>query len=1195
MRPTFPLKLLNKSNVCDNIFLFKNQCKVMQKNSNSFAILFGKGAFKYLLMTKLAIILSLIFSFPAVADSISAQTVSLNLKNVSIETAIKTIETQGVYRFVYKTETLPKDRSVTLFVENATLNHVMEKILHKTSLSYEIINGQLVVIVAPDAAQRSVAQIISGRVTDADGKPLAGVNISEKDTKNGTVSAADGSFSLNVHSSKAILVFSFVGYETREMQVPDKSFISLVLKENVQNMEDVIVVGYGQQKKASVVGSIVQVTGQDLERTGGLTNLGLALTGQLPGVTVVQSSGEPGREDPRIYIRSMGTWNNSQPLILVDGVERKMGDIDMSEVESVSVLKDASATSVFGVKGAQGVILITTKRGKIGRPVITFDANTTTKTISRVAKKLNSYDQYDFRNQAIEYQLNRAGTQDWDTYLPYRMLQYYKQPQANGLQYLFPDVDWEKELLKQLPMSYRANVNVSGGTDFAKYFGSVAFTFDDDMIKTDADPMDRGYKAQNSYERLNFRTNLDLNITKTTVFSTNLAGYIGNKRNASGLGSSDEKIFGAFAGFSPDMYPLLNYDGSYGYNPQLTNNPNPFARANSNGVRSNRETSISTDFRLTQKLDFITKGLSAGLLFSYDNIFRTTSDINDGNQSRSLYIDPAAIDILYSVNGSYIDENGHFYVKDGYRLEDYMQGYIFNQASDHDYDWSKGAPTYTAESSSGAVFRKVFYQAQVNYSRTFKRHEVGGLALFNREIFAEGNMFPRYREDWVGRVTYGYDRRYLFESNFAYNGSEKFSSKYRFGFFPSVAVGWVVTQEKFMQEVKWLNKLKLRYSLGKIGNDEFTSPRWAYQTNWAQGSDRTNFGYLNRATSPYVQYYESVVGNPNLRWETAQKQNLGIEITAFKNRIDVNLDLFSEHRTDIFMNAGRRTISSYFGQSAVSANLGETKGKGYELEATFRNKFGRYLNTFLTLTHTGAFDKIIYMEDAPLLPGYQKNAGYQINQVVTQIGAGYINNWDDVYSATGFSTGNTERMPGEYRILDFNGDGVIDASDAAPYSYPKDRPQHTYGFILGSEYKGFNVRVQFYGVYNVSGQYASGVYPFGNLSHTGPVLAEFADNSWTPGNTNAKYRSMVVFLPGAQSLGTYGYEDGSYLRLKTAEVGYALNKSSLKFLGVNSLRFFLNGNNLFLWSKMINDREGASAVASYPLVRRFNFGVSVKF
>ncbi|MGC4233509.1 MAG: SusC/RagA family TonB-linked outer membrane protein, partial [Niabella sp.] len=845
-----------------------------------------------------------------------------------------------------------------------------------------------------------------------------------------------------------------------------------------------------------------------------------------------------------------------------------------------------------GVKGANGVILITTKRGKSGKPLVSLDVNMNTKKVTRIPEKLNSFDQFGLRNEAIEYQLNRVSAQAWDSYLPERIRQYYKRPQENGLQYIFPDVDWADVLVKPFPLSYRANVNVSGGTDFAKYFGSVAYTFDDDLLRSDADPMNRGYKSQNSYERLNFRTNLDLNVTKSTVFSVNLAGFVANKRN----GSQDGQIFAAFNSTSPDMYPLLSYDGSYGYDPKYPNNPNPFMRANNAGVESNRATSVTTDFRLKQKLDFIAKGLSAGLLFSYDNNFSTTSSIGDGGQVRSLYLDPSMIDAIYSVNGSYIDENGKYYVKDGYRLEDYMQGYIFNQAGDHDYDWSKGTPVYNAESSNAGVFRKIFYQAQINYDRRFKKHEVSGLALLNREQTATGNMFPRYREDWVGRVTYNYDSRYLFESNFAYNGSEKFSSEYRFGFFPSIAVGWVLTQEKFMKDVNWLNQFKIRYSIGKIGNDDFNSPRWAYQTNWVRDEDRTIFGYPNRATSPYVQYYESVVGNPDLRWETAMKQNLGIEISTFRNRVGINLDLFADRRKDIFMSAGARTIPRYFGHSAVSGNIGETKVKGYELEVNLKNTFGQYLNAFLTLMHTGAVDEVIYMEDPPLLPGYQKKEGYQINQVRTQIDAGYTNNWDDVYSATGFGTGNVERMPGEYRIIDFNGDGVINASDAVPNAYPQDRPQHTYGITLGGEYKGFSLRLQFYGVYNVTRQYSWQIHPFGNPGQTGPALREFAYNSWTPGNTEAKYRSTTLNQQAAQALGRFAYEDGSNFRLKTAEIGYALNKAATKFLGLNSLRFFFNGNNLFLWTKMVDDREGAFDVAGmYPLVKRFNLGVNVRF
>lgn len=1155
---------------------------------------------------KISILLFFLCLFSLTAENAYPQLMelSLDLKNVTIKKAISEIEKTSDYVFLITDEAKPElNKKTSLHVDKEVIHTVLDMLLEDTEIGYAVVERQVSLykdvsskaVETPIIEKKEIEQQkrITGKVTDKNGESIIGANIIEEGTSNGTITDMDGNFSLQIENNATIRV-SYIGYITQNRVTVSGTTVNIVLEEDIQSLEEVVIVGYGQQKKASVVGSIVQVSGENLQRTGGTVNLGLGLTGQLPGVTVIQSTGEPGREDPSISIRSMGTWNNSQPLILVDGVERKMGDIDMNEVENVSVLKDASATSVFGVKGAQGVILITTKRGKLGKPVISFDVNMNTKTVSRVAEKHNSYDQFAFRNQTIEYQLNRFSGQDWDSYMPQRMLQYYKQPQANGLQYIFPDVDWKDEMLKPLPISYRANMNVSGGTEFAKYFASVAYTFDDDLIRTDADPMNRGYKASISYERINFRSNLDLNITKSTVFSANLAGYVSNKRNS--LAQNAGQIFSAFSSFSPDMYPILQYDGSYGYNPQLTNNPNPLSRANSSGVQSNRQTSVTTDFRLKQNLDFITKGLSVGVLFSYDNIYNTTSSIADGGQGRSLYIDPAVIDILYAVNGSYIDENGNFYVKDGYRIEDYMDGYIFNQGGDHDFDWSKGTPSYTSESSSGSVFRKMFYQAQLNYDRSFGKHEVGALAVFNREQFATGSMFPRYREDWVGRVTYNYDSRYLFESNFAYNGSERFSSKYRFGFFPSVAVGWMVTQENFLQPIKWLSRLKFRYSFGKIGNDDFGGSRWSYRNNWIRDEDRTIYGYPNYINSPYVQYYESAVANPDLRWETAIKQNLGIEIGTLKNRINLNLDFFREHRIDIFMAKERRTIPEYFGQSASDANIGETKGEGYELELSLKNRFGKHLNAFFTLTHTGAFDEIIYMEDPPLLPDYKKNAGYQINQVVTQIDAGYTNNWNDVYSATGFSGGNTERMPGEYRILDFNGDGVIDANDSAPYFYPRDRPQHTYGVMFGGDYKGFSLMLQFYGVYNVTQLNSWQVFPFGNLSRTGPVLTDFAENSWTPENMDAKYRAMNVFLSGAQSLGTFAYVDGSYLRLKTAEIGYTLNPSMTKYLGVSALRFFLNGNNLFLWSKMIDDREGTNSTETmYPLVRRFNFGLSVKF
>ena len=901
-------------------------------------------------------------------------------------------------------------------------------------------------------------------------------------------------------------------------------------------------------------------------------------------MATLQTSGEPGADDPTLFIRGRGTWNSAQPLVLVDGIERRMNDIDMSEVENVSVLKDASATAVYGVKGAEGVVLITTKKGTIGKPKITVESNFTTKTLSRVPQKLNSYDQFQFRNEVIEYQLNYglSGQETyWKEYLPQQVLQNYRHPQAPGLEYIFPDVNWSREITNPFPLSNRVNVNISGGTKFARYFASVSRTFDDDLIRSGQNPIDFGYKSKNTYERINFRTNLDLNITPTTTLTTRVAGWVGNKHQAFGSDDASLDIFRAYAEISPDLFPTYQADGSYGYNPD-NRAGNPFEAANSRGLGESRRTNVTTDFVLLQELDFLSKGLSLRGSLSYDNNFFTQGGIQDGGQARNLYISPAIIDI-----------------KEGERPEDYMQGYINIQNPNHDYDWVKGVPVQVAESSSGAgqSSRRLFYQLQMNYARTFGKHDLTGLALLNREKFAQGSMFPRYREDWVGRVTYGYDNRYFFESNFAYNGSEKFGPGYRFGFFPSVAVGWNLAAEPFMN-ASWLDNLKIRYSLGKVGNDNFNSPRWAYQTNWSLETARTNFGYPQASQSPYYQYTEQVIGNPNLSWETSVKQNIGLDVAVFSNKIGLTLDLFQDHRRDVFLNAAQRTLAPYFGQNPVAANLGEVMIKGYEIELTHRNTLSNRLSYNLSISHTGAFDKIVYMEDPPLLPGYQKNAGYSIGQRRVQLPAGFLNNWDDVYSSPAYQANNGSKLPGDYRILDFNADGGLSALDNAPWSYPIDRPQHTYNLSLGADYRGFSASVQFYGVYNILREYTGYIrVPFYNTIASGPVITEHLD-MWTPENPEGRYRHQRIDYQGNPGYANVQYEDGSYLRFRTAEIAYLIKDGFLHRIGASSLRIFLNGNNLHFWSKMIEDREarGDDTVNTlYPMTKRFNLGATIQF
>jgi TonB-linked SusC/RagA family outer membrane protein len=1029
------------------------------------------------------------------------------------------------------------------------------------------------VVVAMTTAY-SQTRTLTGTVSDAAGT-LPGVAVLVKGTTNGTNTDAEGKFSLVVDNSAETLVFSFIGMEAQEVAIGNRTNFSVVLTESVTTLEEVIVVGYGEQKKESVVGAIVQTKGEDLKRSGGVVNVAQALTGQLPGVTVIQGTGEPGADDPRILIRAQGTWNNSNPLILVDGVERRMNDIDMNEIESISVLKDASATAVFGVKGAEGVILIKTKRGQAGKPKFTLDVNSNVKFLSKTPDKLDSYEGFLYRNNSIEYELPVTES-SWGMYMPMDMVNRYKKPQAPGDEYIFPNVDWPKEQLKDFALSHRVNLNLSGGTQSARYFGSLSFTHDGDLLNSGLDN-GKGYKSKNAYDRFNFRTNLDLDITKTTTFSVNVAGYVGTK-----YGSPGQDIWRPFYQSAPHTFPARFPDGAWGYTP-LYNIPNPLYLLNNSGAPTLTRTQVNTDFVLQQKLDFITKGLSFRGLLAYDNLFYSTGGITDNGNAFQRYIDPNIINM-----------------QEGETEADYILGTV-TASGINDFDWVQQPVNYRAEvsgNSSGNLndaYRRLFYQNQLNYSRTFDKHDVGATVVMTREQYAEGSMFPRFREDWVARLTYAYDDRYLFETNGAYNGSEKFAKEYRFGFFPSVALGWRISNESFLKDVSWLSNLKFRYSYGKVGNDNFSAPRWAYATQWAI-DDKTNFGAPNNAASPYTQYTEAVIGNPNLQWETAIKQNLGIELGLLQNRISVTADIFRDHRTNIFMSAGQRRISDYFGALPVSANIGETKSQGYEISLNLQNDFNQ-LHYWANVSYTKAKDEVIFMEDPALLPAYQKNQGFQIGQTRSVTSQGYVDNWDEVYATTFWQTQNGNKLPGDQYLLDFNGDGVINTFDGIPNAYPT-RPQNTYNFSVGMSYKGFSVMAQFYGVYNVSRRYGWFTMPYSDAAEF--VVFENNLDQWTPDHTNASWpaqRTNRSYTYDNLNAGDRFLVDGSFLRLKTAEIAYTLSGQWLKNIGASSARIYLNGNNLFFWSEMMDDQEGPGVTngAGYPVYRRVNLGLNVNF
>lgn len=1015
------------------------------------------------------------------------------------------------------------------------------------------------------------ADTVRGTVVDDTGEPLIGATIALKGGSAATASDIDGNYSLQVPDLKtAVLKVSYVGYLPQEIKVNGRSTVDVTLQTNAEQLEEVVVVGYGQQKKASVVGAITQTTGEVLERAAGIHDISAALTGNLPGVVTMQSSGMPGEESAKITIRGASSWNNSDPLVLVDGIERDMNSVDVGSVKSISVLKDASATAVYGVKGANGVILITTKRGEEGRAKIDVSFTATLKSASKLPNKFDSFDALAARNKAVVHELGLMPS-SWSYMTPYETLLKYRNP-ANLEEFeRYPNVDWQDYLFKDYAMAYNGAVSISGGTRFVKYFAAIDFVHEGDLFRNFDNH--RGYETGFGYNRINARSNLDFQLTKTTVFKVNLSGSNGQKRSTwpndgSGFNQSnwnDVQVWAGAYNIAPNVFRPVYADGSYGYYPafssQVTNSADLLANG---GAFKTTATRINTDFVLEQNLDFITKGLNFRGMISWDNQFREqgrgVSDLYNGPQYK--WIDPAT--------GAVTKKNP----TETTSQFDYLPG----------SKWSIQAGSV----SNGNTLRNLNYQLQLNWNREFGVHNVGLTGVWTRQETAIGSMIPMYREDWVFRATYNFADRYFVEYNGAYNGSEKFKKGKRFGLFNSGAIGWRVSQEKFWEGLRdWWEELKIRASYGEIGDD--SGGRYLYMDEWGTGGNTSMdiTGYDNR--SMYTFYYLSKLGNPDAGWEKVKKFNLGIDYAFLNNMFAGSVEIFKDKRDGILINGNDRAMPSYFGQTPPTANLGKAESKGFEVEVRFSKNINRNMRVWANLSMTHAANKIIDRDDPALKPAYQKQAGYVIGQTHSYLDKGFLNSFDDIYGSPSHDVNDASRLPGDYYIVDFNGDGVVDNKDSVPYGY-SGTPQNTYNATIGFEWKGFSCFAQFYGVTNVTREVS--LVSFGN--HIDNV---YNIGDWWSGETGTgdilipRWYSTV----SGYSNGTQYLYDGSYIRLKNVELAYTFTNGWIKKLGLSYMKLYLNGNNLWVWSRMPDDREsnfsGGSGSGAYPTMRRFNFGV----
>jgi TonB-linked SusC/RagA family outer membrane protein len=993
----------------------------------------------------------------------------------------------------------------------------------------------------------------------------------------------DGNFQLKVPSESSVLVISYVGMTTKEFKIGKQRNFKVTLQDDTQ-LEEVVVVGYGQQKKASVVGAITQTTGEVLERAAGIGSVGAALTGNLPGIATIASTGQPGEEDPRIYIRGAAAWNqDAQPLILVDGVKREIKSVDVTSVATISVLKDASATAVYGVEGANGVILITTKRGQEGKAKIDVGFNATLKAVSKLPRKYDSYDGYMWRNQALEHELALGGSASWAYYRPQTFINNFRnqdhtvKPNYNSSgAYLgdysqaerYPNVDWQDEMFKKTALSYNANLNIMGGTKFVKYFVSFDFQNEGDMTRIWDNR--QGYEGGYAYNRLNVRSNLDFQITKTTMFKVNLAGstaqqktpryYYGNN----GEFFQQQKWAGAYK-MAPNLFPVQFSDGSWGYYPLVSNIENSPQSVATSGYELGTITRIFTDFSLEQNLDFVTKGLIARGTISWDNQFNEGSrGISDLHTVKRAYMLPEDGQLLY--------ENS-IYEKTG-----------FDFYESRDWSTQAGSVSYTSRATEMSL--------QLFWGRQLGDHNVTAMVNWKRRINAGNADLENRREDWVFRTTYDYKSRYFAEFNGAYNGSQKFSPDNRFVFFCSGAAGWMISEEKFMKPLKdkkIIDMLKLRGSIGEIGDDN-AGARWAYLTDWSVIGPYAIS--LDGSNSPFTGYKESTIANPDLRWATVLKKNIGIDYAFLNGLFAGSFDWFRDDRYDIFISGSNRSVPSYFGAATTpDINKGKMKNYGFEIELRFNKVLKNGMRFWANTNYTYAHNVIKEKDDPKLIPSYRKAEGYSQGQYWSFIDNGFIKTYDELYSTPEREKDDSQVLIGDHYIVDFNGDGVVDeTNDQAPYGYTG-TPEHTYNATIGWEWKGWSWFAQLYG--------ATGVTRDVTLTSFPDKLLTVYDTGqwWNPVDGDGevvvpRYTTQVSYNNGTQFL-----FDGSYFRLKNVEIAYTWTKGWIKKLGFSSLKLYVNGNNLFLITKMPDDRESnygfSGSGGAYPTVRRYNFGIKL--
>jgi TonB-linked SusC/RagA family outer membrane protein len=1124
--------------------------------------------FNYELKMKFTALFLIVSFFQINANSSNNEDIkiSISLQNVSLERVFNRIETITDYKFVYKDVDVKYKKQVSIDVDKKSLKKVLDQLFTGTAINYSVSNKHIILkpqktitkiqIATPSiVAQKKL--LVSGLVTDSNGNPLPGTTILEKGTSNGVTSDFDGLFSINVSSEKAILEASYIGFITQNIAVNGQSKLSIKLKENLAELDEVIVIGYGIQKKETVVGSVTQAKGQELLQAGSVATVSEALSGIMPGVSTMQAAGQPGSTASNILIRGQSTWTDNTPLYLVDGVERDFNDLDPNEVESISVLKDASATAVFGVKGANGVILVTTKRGKPGETKVRF---TSSWGLKQPTMDTNYY--ADYATTLEHFNMAAMNDRAYGSLYPQSVIDAWRDPNRDKRFYSY--TTWINELLTTGTNS-QYNLNVSGGNEFVTYFASLGYQHDGDIFDLEKQ---KDFDPRTYQKKYNWRTNLDFNFSKTTKFKVGLAGNFKNwNGNTITRGTNNGIATGNGDAFTRiwqtpliGTAPILE-GGLLGTEAGATVNPN-FYRMEKEGQWKRRSNTMFTDFTLTQD---ITKHVKVAAKLSYNYNQAYASSINRNllfyypNQDKTDFIqegNPDAIQEPLRVNGESISGSGS----------------------------------------------SLYYEFRLNYNRTFGNHDVGAMGLFNRRKAQNGTNFPRYEESWVARATYGYKQKYLAEFNGAYNGNENWAPGLRFGFFPSMAVGWVVSREEFVKKnLPFVSFLKLRYSYGEIGSDKGIgnnqSDRFLYQSTYDRnGSNNASFFYGDPRQNYGPVYVEGKPAVSDNTWEQAIKQDLGIEFGFLDNKLQGTVEFFDEKRNDIIME--RRTTAPWYGNNPPRANIGRTKNHGFDVELKYNSRIGEDIKYFVKANMSISESRVVDRDDPPSTAPQQRLAGKPIGWSSGHLHDGLYQSWDDVYNST-ISSYSNDLIPGSLNFIDYNADGIINQFDKVPINNPSYAAK-SFAFSLGFTYKNFSTHALFNGMFDISKNLADlYLFEYTAASTTSwQLLNNEQLDAWSPTNPNGTHPALHSVSNGHdRQASTYTNRSSTFLRFKTMEIKYNLDEKLLNKIGLfDSFEVYVNGNNLATWSALPSAFDPEQRQLSvYPLTKRYNLGVRLSF